>query len=112
MTTRSRQPRIQSRQVAWFEVHLLVAPWLATVDSWPVAGTPAWCALDDHDPAKWAAVLDAAQHAVLHWDASQQARADASREISAAADWSAIARSIADREAFYAERPWLKRRPA
>lgn len=103
---------VHSRQVAWFEVHELVAPVLAAFESWPAAGTPAWCALDDGDPVKWAAILDAAQHAALHWDARQQAHADASRAVSAAADWAAISRHVRQRADWYAERPWLKRRTA
>lgn len=74
-----------------------------------MAGTPAWCALDDGDPVKTAALLDAAQHWALRVETCQQAACDASREISAAEDWSAIAQHVQDRREFYAARPWLRR---
>src|SRR6478736_3987189 len=50
---------------------------------WPTVGTPQWCALDDDDPAKLAALFDAAQHWGLRIEACQQAYSDASSEISA-----------------------------
>jgi Protein of unknown function (DUF2742) len=101
-----------SRQVSWWSVHEHVAPILDTVQSWPMAGTIAWQLLSDTDPAKWAALLDAAQHHVLRVDTAQAALAEASRAISAAEDWSAVAREIQVRNDFYAQRPWLKRESA
>ena len=98
-----------SSQVSWWSVHEQAAPVLARVQSWPMVGTPAWCALDDGDPTKLAAVLDAAQHWALRLETCQQASCDASREISAALDWSAIARKIFVHNSFYAAHPWLKR---
>ncbi|BBZ64964.1 hypothetical protein MINS_03930 [Mycolicibacterium insubricum] len=53
----------------------------------PAAGTAAWCALDDADPAKAQAVLLAGLHWGLHLDLLQLARAEASREIACAAPW-------------------------
>jgi hypothetical protein len=85
---------VNSQQVSWWSVHEHVAPMLEQVQSWPTIGTPTWCQLPDDDPAKLAALLDAAQHWALRVETCQQARADASREISAAADWSAIATEI------------------
>jgi hypothetical protein len=82
---------------------------LERVGSWPMAGTPAWCELPDDDPAKLAAVLDAARHFALRVETCQVARCDAGRDIAAGADWSAIAHEIRDRAAFYAARPWLRR---
>ena len=82
---------------------------LAAVDSWPMLGTVAWSALADDDPAKWAALLDAAQHFALRVDSAQTALAETSRDIAAAADWSALAREINQRNDFYAARPWLRR---
>jgi Protein of unknown function (DUF2742) len=108
--TTAVSPRCSSsQQVSWWPVHEIAAPVLAQVQSWPMAGTPEWCALDDDDPAKWAALLDAAQHWALRVETLQEAHCDASREISAALDWSALAREINERTEFYAARPWLKR---
>nr|WP_321182435.1 DUF2742 domain-containing protein [Mycobacterium kansasii] len=83
-----------SHQVGWWDVHLYVSPLLAAAVSWPMIGTPAWCQLDDTDPAKVAAVYDAAQHWALRVETAQEARAEASRDISAAEDWGAVARGI------------------
>jgi hypothetical protein len=109
--------RIESRQVSWWDVHTFVAPLLESVADrdvqntvkWPLLGTPAWCSLDDSDPLKWAALLDAAQHCALRWETTQQAYAEASHDVAAAADWSAIASRSYNRAAFYQARPWLKR---
>jgi hypothetical protein len=100
-----------SRQVCWWTVHEHVAALLATMQtkSWPFIGTPAWCALGDDDPRKLAAVIDSAQHWALRLETGQQARCEASREISAAFDWSALAKRSRTHSEFYAARPWLKR---
>ena len=74
-----------------------------------MAGTPAWCALADDDPAKLAALLDAAQHWALRVDICQQAQCEAGHAVSAAADWSEIARRYYVRECFEAEHPWARR---
>jgi hypothetical protein len=84
---------INSREVSWFEVYSFVAPLLAGVDSWPAAGTPAWTALADDDPAKLAAVLEAGIRWALRIDTEQEILAQAARDVSQAADWSAIAAS-------------------
>ena len=101
-----------SRQVAWWPVHELVAEVLDQVGDWPLLGTPAWCALDDDDPRKWAALLDAAQHWALRLDVEQEARAEASRAIAGAADWRAIGGQCQQRAQFRASRPWSKRVPS
>lgn len=82
---------LTSQQVDWWSVHTAVAAILADADTWPMVGTPAWCALPDDDPRKLAALCDAAQHWALRVETCQQARAEASHEISASADWSTIA---------------------
>lgn len=85
---------IVSHQVSWWSVHTHVSPLLAGVGSWPMVGTPAWCQLDDDHPAKLAAIYDAAQHWALRVETCPEARAEASRDISGAADWgAAVARS-------------------
>jgi Protein of unknown function (DUF2742) len=101
-------PATSSQQVSWWSVHQFVVAHLQ-VKHWPMIGSPDWCEQDDDDPAKLAAVLDAAQHWALRIETCQQADADAGGEISAAADWSHIAQYIRDERDFYATHPWLKR---
>jgi Protein of unknown function (DUF2742) len=100
---------ITSQQVNWWTVHEYMAAALAAACSWPMAGTPEWCALNDSDPAKTAALFDAAQHWALRVETCQQAKCEAGRDISAAEDWSSISQEIRRRNDFYAERPWLRR---
>lgn len=111
-TAESIPPRpqcVSSQQVSWWTVREFVAPVLARMRSWPTVGTPQWCALDDADPVKIAALFDAAQHWALRVETCQQAHCEASREISDAADWSAIAWEALVRRAFYEHRPWMRR---
>lgn len=98
-----------SRQVSWWDVHEYVQPLLTGTGSWPMVGTPEWCDLADDDPAKRAAIFDAAQHWALRIETSQAATAEASHDISTAADWPAIAQHIRDQQEFNAAHPWLKR---
>jgi hypothetical protein len=98
--------------VSWWDVHEHVAPYLAAAGSWPTAGTPAWCALPNGDPAKLAALLDAARHWALRLECCQAAECQASHAISAAEDWAAIGNAIRRHTEFYAEKPYLRRRPA
>jgi hypothetical protein len=100
---------VESQQVSFWPVHEWVAPRLERVGTWPILGSPAWVLLDDRDPVKWAAVLDGGQHYALRLELNQEALAQASRDISAAADWSAISREIRIHTDFYAAKPWLKR---
>lgn len=93
-----RQSAPASRQVAWFEVHLFTTSKLERVDGWPAAGTPEWCALDDDDPRKIAAVLDYGQHWALHLDGRQEALAQASRDVAQAIDCQPIARGVLRQE--------------
>ena len=95
--------------MSWWSVHEHVSPVLEQVGSYPMAGSPAWCALPDDDPRKLAALLDAAQHWALRLETCQQAQCEASRAISAAADWGNIGRQIQGHNLFYGEKPWLKR---
>jgi hypothetical protein len=103
---------VSSQQVAWWEVHQWVAEQLADVDDWPMAGSPAWFDLGDTDPRKVAALFDAAQHWALRIETCQQAQAEASRDTSAAANWSRIAQEIRSRSEFHALFPWMKRASA
>ena len=90
-------------------MHERVLPFLAHVESWPTVGTPAWCALADDDDRKLAALLDAAQHHALRLELNQEAHAQAAHDVSAAADWRAIAQEINERNQFHAQYPWMKR---
>ena len=69
-----------------------------------MVGTPAWCELPDDAPAKWAAVLDAAQHWALRVETCQEHLAEASRDVSAAEDWSVIAAETLHRSGAYIPR--------
>lgn len=104
---------IGNQQVEWYEsVYLYVAPFLDEVGEWPTIGTVAWRALDDDDPRKIAAILDASQHWALRLETGQIARCGASRDISAAEDWTRVGTELVQHRSFYAARPWLRRRPA
>ena len=69
-------------------------------------GSPGWCELSDDDVRKLAAIYDAAQHWALRVETSQQAECEASQDISAAADWTAIANGLMAQRQWYAEHPW------
>jgi Protein of unknown function (DUF2742) len=100
---------VSSQAVSWWDVHEHVAPFLQAAESWPTVGTPAWCSLTNDDPRKMAALLDAAQHWALRMDSCQEARCEASRSVSSALDWPAVAQEIKDLREFYTKRPYLKR---
>ncbi|GBE64201.1 hypothetical protein MFM001_06630 [Mycobacterium sp. MFM001] len=85
---------IASQQVSWWAVHEWVQKYLETAEAYPMAGTPAWCLLPDDSREKWAALLDFAQHHALRVETAQQARAQASKAVAAAADWPAVAQEI------------------
>lgn len=101
---------MNSRQVRWFDFHEWVQPYLDAAGEWPMVGSQAWFDLPDDDPRKFAAICDAAQHFALRLETCQQARAEASRAVSAAEDWTQVAREIRNREEFRAARPWMDRR--
>lgn len=97
-------PIIQSRSVAWWPVHLYVLPLLEEVGSWPMAGTLTWQQLHDNDPAKAAAIFDAAQHHALRVETAQAALAKASHGISGTTNWPGVARAIRRRNEVYIPR--------
>ena len=80
--------------MSWWDVHEHVTPYFERVGSWPMLGTPAWCALADDDARKIAALSDAAQHWALHVETSQQAKYDASQVVSESQTWCDIAQEI------------------
>jgi hypothetical protein len=83
--------------VSWWSVHEYVAPILAAVGTWPTLGSAEWVALPDHAAAKWAAILSAAEHWSLRLECCQEGLAQASRDVSTAENWSAIATEITQR---------------
>jgi hypothetical protein len=84
---------MNSQQVSWWCVHEYVDPYLKSAGTWPLAGSPEWCALPDDDPRKLAALFHAARDWCFRMELNAEALigAQASQAISAAADWSAIA---------------------
>jgi hypothetical protein len=101
------KPDLTSRVVRWWDFHEWCQEWLSSRNvgaDLPMCGTQAWFNLDDRDPRKWAAVLEAAEHWVLRVETVQEALAEASSAISSAADWSAIRREIRDLQEFKARR--------
>lgn len=106
----SRAGCSSSLQVSWWDTHVFVSALVAQLDEpLPAAGSPAWCALAGGDPRKLLALAVAGEHWVLRTETAQAAMADASRAVSAAADWAKISQEIRRRNDFYAARPWLKR---
>jgi hypothetical protein len=100
---------ITSRSVAWWPTHEFITALVAQYNDLPEAGTPRWCALSDTDPRKLIALAAAGEHHVLRMEIAQEARAEASKAIAAAADWPVVAREIQQRTEFRASRPWAVR---
>lgn len=100
-----------SEQVSWWDVHEFLEAIVAQANVGPLprAGSPAWCELADGDPRKLLAVAIDGEHHVLRVEVAQAARAEASRAVSASADWPAVAREIQQRKDLYASKPWLRR---
>jgi hypothetical protein len=90
--TRAGSPA--SQEVCWWPVHTFITAVLTQANFGPLpnAGTPSWRQLSDGDPRKLLAVAIAGVHHVLRVETAQAALARASQDISAAADWSAVAR--------------------
>ncbi|BDB45393.1 MULTISPECIES: DUF2742 domain-containing protein [Mycobacterium] len=95
-----------SQQRAWWPVHefLEAVVQQANYGPIPAAGTPPWCALADGDPRKLLAVAIDGEHHVLRVETAQEAAADASKAVAAAADWPAVAREIRSRAGAYIRR--------
>lgn len=84
-----------SRSVAWWPVHSFVSALVAQANtSPPVAGTPAWRALADDDPAKLLALAVAGEHHVLRTEIAQEHRAEASKAVAASTDWRQVGREL------------------
>jgi len=97
--------------VSWWQTHEFLKAVLAQANAGPLpwAGSPAWCDLADGDPRKLLALAVDGEHHVLRKEVAQTAHAQASREVSVAANWSGIAREIQQRNSFHADKPWLRR---
>ena len=100
-----------SQQVSWWEVHQYRGRVLKSYDiqTFPIVGTPAWCALPDGHPVKLVAALDAAQHWALRLDTAQAARCQAAQNIAGSTDWKAVAKSHREHSEFLAANPWARR---
>lgn len=115
--TNQPKPIPASQAVAWWPVLLYVADVLRVeptevpyaAQRVPLLGTPAWCALADDAPSKLAAVLHGGCHHALRLEMTQEACADASKDISAAADWRAVASELSGLAAFRKANPWSRR---
>jgi len=107
----------ESQAVAWWPVLTFVADRLGVEPAavpeishrLPLLGTPAWCLLADDDPAKIAAVLDGGCRHALRLELNQEALADASKEISGAADWRSVANELNTLNNFRKANPWARR---
>lgn len=86
-----------SRQVNyWFETVTFAERWAAShgvaLDHRLIAGTAQWCGMPDDDARKLLALILGGVREALNHDTRQAALADASRDISTAATWSAVGR--------------------
>ncbi len=87
----SGDPVNGSREIDWYRVWTFVRPFLRAC---PYPGTPRWCELSDHDPAKLAAFLLTGALWSLNESARQDGMRQASRAVPTAADWHGVARRI------------------
>ncbi len=99
-----RQCDTSSREVDWHAVALFADPLLTRFSSLPLPGTPEWVALPDTDPRKLAALINVARFWALDATCSQEAIAEASKAITASADWSELSRQIPRRRSVYVRR--------
>lgn len=108
----------RSQQVDWWEVCLWAAPFLDSVDSWPMVGTPEWCSLPMDDRRRWAAVIDAGRYWAQRVESCQVAECAASSAISESAGyhddgtpitWGEVAQRLRHQREFEAEHPWARR---
>lgn len=92
--TRTTETRTQqgagspaSQTVSWWPTHEFITALVSNVNNLPIAGTPAWQALSDNDPAKLIALAVAGEHHVLRVEVAQQNMADASKAIASSPNW-------------------------
>lgn len=77
-----------------------------------MVGTVDWQELDAADPVKHAAILDAARHWALRVETAQAMQAEAAKDVSAATNWAAVARSIHARHTRELSRAYVPRKAA
>ncbi|UPG69339.1 DUF2742 domain-containing protein [Gordonia hongkongensis] len=82
-----------------------------------IAGSPEWCALDDDDPAKLAALITAGSRWVLETECTEiQNRRDAEKaaavDLAQARDWAAVAQRIRDRDTALRNGAYIARKAA
>ncbi|MDX1890123.1 DUF2742 domain-containing protein [Mycolicibacterium sp. 050158] len=83
----------------WWPVHLYVeSKVLTALGSSPTPGTLPWVDLDDDDPAKTDAVLQAGVWWAVAEDAHQEALVQASQDVAGAVDCQSIARGVKRQE--------------
>ncbi|WP_206499117.1 DUF2742 domain-containing protein [Rhodococcus sp. KRD175] len=104
-----------SREVDFIAVHDRLAPILddaVLLGDIPILGSPAWVDIANDD-VRWRHSVVAAGYrwAAREW-LEQDARIEASRELSVSRDWSAVSRSIRQRNDYLAANPWARRQPA
>lgn len=87
---------MRSTTVSWWETHTYLEYQLAqaNIGPLPLAGSPDWQALSDDNPQKLLALAVAGEHHILRMETAQESRAEASRAISACADWPTIVTRI------------------
>ncbi|MEY8015251.1 DUF2742 domain-containing protein [Mycobacterium servetii] len=104
-------PVTRSQQVSWYETHEFMQALLAQANCGPLPwpGTPSWCELADGDPRKLLSLAAFGVHNALRVETAQAALAEASRAVSAAADWPKISQEVRQRNEFRAEHTWAKR---
>lgn len=76
-----------SQQVSWWPTHEFITALVANANNLPIAGTPAWCALSDTDPAKLIALAAAGEHWTLRVETAQMALVEASKAVASVPDW-------------------------
>lgn len=85
---------MDSREVASFETYTFaerLADKLGVVlDHCAIAGTPAWCGMDEDDARKLMALVIGGVREAVSNDARQAAMAEASRSVAASANWRTV----------------------
>lgn len=92
-----------SSQVSWFAVYQFAERWASSHDldllvhDLVIPGTPAWCSLSDDDARKFLSLILGGIREALSLEVDQEHRADASRAIAEATNWSTQANRLRGR---------------
>lgn len=102
---------MRSQEVQWWPVHQFIEAVVAQANTGPIptAGTPAWDALADGDPAKLLAVAVAGEHHVLRVEVAQSVRAQAGEDVWEGEDWREVAQTVRRRREIDAHREGVRR---